>query len=63
LWFPEDGWVNDLEMSLKPRAAALRKVLFLALVVALLPCAAFGQVMQNQSDDLKASIASVLVPA
>jgi hypothetical protein len=41
------------------RILALRKVLYLGVGVALLPCAAFGQVKQNQSDDLKASIASV----
>jgi hypothetical protein len=41
------------------RCLALRKALCLALGIALLPCAAFGQVMQNQSDDLKTSIARV----
>jgi hypothetical protein len=41
------------------RCLALRKALCLALGIALLPCAALGQVMQNQSDDLKTSIARV----
>jgi hypothetical protein len=41
------------------RCLALRNVLSLALGIVLPPCAAFGQVMQNQSDDPKTSIARV----
>jgi HEAT repeat protein len=41
------------------RCLALRNVLCLALGIVLPPCAAFGQVMQNQSDDPKTSIARV----
>jgi len=41
------------------RCLALRNVLYLALGITLLSCAAFGQAKQNRSDDLKASIASV----
>lgn len=41
------------------RRLALRNVFYLVLGIVLLPCAAFGQVIQNQSDDLKTSIARV----